>query len=236
MREECIDEVWIESNSGRVYGVITSAERNDACPCDRETVGLNTVFGKHSNVLLPQSVWVRSDIAVFTIQSLVGHLRKIIPDRPSPSIYRGRALNLEGSYNESWTYDGNEAAKAVIYLPVAKPQRKSAENFLVVVGAAIEKVIGGKQEISFPFKSGWPTANNEFLEMQSEVYPPPSISRFCQEAGFQYINHIHTYSYILSKCLTVTSGNLICGEKCKSRSHARNVTIKNRGATLHAAQ
>lgn len=56
MLNELVNEVRVELNTLGVDGVITATKGDDACPRNRETVGLDTVRRQQRNILLPQLV------------------------------------------------------------------------------------------------------------------------------------------------------------------------------------
>jgi len=135
--EELVDKVGVELDSLGVYGIVTTAQWDDAGPRDGEPVSLHAILVQQGDVILPTLVRIGGDVSILAIESLARRPGKVVPDRFATAVDVSRALNLEGSYGcrntVGWSAAGSRMSQRewCCDRPVAKPQRKSFGRDLV---------------------------------------------------------------------------------------------------------
>ena len=92
--QQLLDEIPIELNALLVNRVVSATDRYQPRPRDREPVSLDVVRFQQRNVLLPEAVRVRSDVAVRAVSDLSRDPAERVPNRRSAAALRSRPFNL----------------------------------------------------------------------------------------------------------------------------------------------
>lgn len=92
--KQIINELFVESYAGWVDGIVTSTERDDARPGEREAVALCAGLFQQRDVVSKVVVRVARDIARVTASNLARDLAELVPDRWSSAISFWCAFDL----------------------------------------------------------------------------------------------------------------------------------------------
>src|SRR5947209_10683253 len=97
--EECIDELFIKIEAGRVLFPLALWE--NARPRDREAIGVHAQLLHHLNIFTPAVIMVIGNLAGLVVEHIACNAAKAVPDRFTTPIFSGCAFDLIGSGRDS---------------------------------------------------------------------------------------------------------------------------------------